>query len=1618
MSARRILIPTLKACFALLCLPFALFLTLAVLLYVPAVQDYAVGKVCESLSESTDMDVRVGQVRLKFPLTLDVKNVLATQQGDTLLQAADMHLSVAFMPLLRAQADIDGIRLLGARLDTKGLVGGAHIRGSVGELRAKTEGIGWETERIRVSYAALSDADLLVCLCDTVLEDTVTTKPHWVVDVYGARLDRVRAKVALPATVPDTIADTVRTEQMWMAADVETATLKNGHFDTGKPLYALEGLALKSRGIACKAKGRDGRWLRRAQTPPIPDDRRRTHLDTLRSLYDYTDNMAELAAWKPFPGKDTDNKGNAAKSALGLASALQNGGGLDPENITLSDIDIRLKNLSYNETGVLRMEVGHASLREKGGLAIDGLTGKVYMDDERLRLPALSIKTPYSTIGGAIDLPWSAFSGGHTGMSIDLDANIGWRDVKTLGKGYLPDDILKTYPQRDLKLKGKVSGTLNALQLHGVTASMPGIVTANLKGQINGIETGRISGKVAFQAQTGAGMPILYRQMLPDVARTVHLPSSMTASGTASFAGDDYTFDTRLTTGGGAAKIKGRLNTRTERYAADISTSAFPLQAFLPGMGLSPLTATLSASGQGFNPMARGTVLNAKADIGRFFYDKYDLRGIDLDAQIKRGVAEVNFNADNPNITGRGVLTSTLTDPMCGTLKGTFDKIDLRSLGLTADTVTVEGRLTADFELRQDMSTIHLDAHADEIGFAMPSDSFRTEDIDIAFDTTPDTTSAKVASGDFVLDAGAKGGLSRLGPRLSKLADEALRQIEAKELDQQALQRELPPMYLHLRAGQNNPVSRSLKYMGYSFTSIAADIKAHPLTGLEGTLRGGELMTGNFLLDTLNLALAQDTTGIQFDGFVKNYTRHNPTKFEAKLKGCVLSKGASLQAQIFDTDGEKGIDLGLKADLVEDGYMISLFPHNPVLAYRNFTINKDNYIYLGNDRKIRADVDLLADDGTGLKIYSAATDSVNDITLSLNNINLRELSDVVPYLPKMEGMLGGDFHVYDNHKTLSAMGSISTEGFAFDGTKLGNLGADIIYLPKGEGEHYASAYLSSEGIDVMEAEGTYYEKGEGLFDGSAHLHDFPLAMVNAFLEGTDIALRGKGGGDIKVYGPLSKPILNGELLLDSAHLYSDVYGIDFRMDDKPLTFVDSKLTMENYNLYSTGKNPLVLNGSLNMQDLSRISLNVNMKADDFELINTKQNRKSMLFGRLFTDFVGSVSGTLNNLAIRGKLDVLDKTNMTYILRDSPLSTDDRLNSLVTFTSFTDSIVDEVIPQETPTNIDIVLAVAISEAAHFNCYLSEDGKNYANIEGGGNLTLRMTPQGDMRLTGKMTAHSGEMKYELPIIPLRTFNLVDGSTIEFTGNPANPTLNIKAKERMKVLVNDNDQQRNVAFDVGVAITKPLDQMGLEFTIEAPEDLGVQNQLAAMSKEQRNKAAVAMMATGMYLTDSGGMSSGFKANNALNAFLQNEIQNIAGNALKTIDLSVGVETGTSLAGTQTTDYSFQFAKRFWDDRIRVIIGGRVSAGKNADNRAESLINNVSVEYRMNKGASRYLRVFYERDSQDPLEGLLSKTGVGYSVRRKADRFVDLFIFWKRKTDKKLDKKDKEVTNEEANK
>ena len=1500
--------------------PIALFLLLAILLYIPPVQNFAVHQVANYLSGNLGMDVRIDKVRLAFPLDLAVHHMTAVEKGDTLLNADRLRLNVKLMPLFEGRADVDGFELYGLVIDTKSYISDTRIKGHAGQLTAAAHGVDWEKELVNLDHARLHDADIYVTLSDTAKKDTTESKAKWNIAVKKVDIERSKVHLQMPG------------DSMRIYANLGRAALRGGAFDTGRNYYAVKALQLQD-----------------------------------------CDVNYDIPYIKPVAG-------------------------IDPNHIAVKRLTLMLDTLSYNNEGVLRAGLRGLTLHEKCGLDVTRLSGSVYMDTTQLRLPALRLRTPASRIDADVAFDFKAFSAGKGGhCQAKVDASIGYDDIRTLATGYVDKAYLRALPHKPLAIKGTMSGNIDHLRLPSLTLNMPGVLQASANGYTNYVTKDWRNGKFNFNLRTKSMAAV--RQLMPaSLKQSINVPDGLSLRGKAAFNGSRYDADIKAGIGRGSLTAKAKLDVKRETYNVVATAHQLPIASIVRGVPVGPFSGSLRASGSGWDVMSPRASLTADAKVNALSYERYPLGGISLKANLRGGKAVAHFEADNPLLQGNGHIEALLGRHNYEVaVKASLPNLDLKKLGVTADTLY----FGTDIDIK---ATANKAFTAYALSGSIANNHFTTQRMsamakDILFDlaTSRDTTTANISAGDLRLRLGAKGDIPHLGTHLARFANELQKEAKTYNIDQERLKTYLPVMAFYLDAGRDNPLYNIARMKGYSFSSAYVNLNTDPHVGMTGDARMGALNVGALLLDTIDTHIFQDSTGVQMRGLVKN-GKKNPNPLEVRMRSYVMRSGAGIELSYYDSEGERGVDVGLQAALVDGGLNIHLYPENPVLAYRNFKVNKDNYIFLGKDNSIRADVDLLADDGTGLKIYGEPKDSVNDLTVSVNQVNLGELSAVLPYMPKLSGMLSGDVHVTDDsqHKQLSAMASLTADNFKYEDMPLGNVGIDAVYLPKTGGEHHASAFISSNGEEVLACNGTYFDRDGGTFEGDAQLHDFPLQMLNGFMAGTDVALKGIAGGDLRMNGSLDKPVINGSLDLDSAHIYSDVYGFDLRTDERALDIKDSRIIFSDYRLFSTGKEPMVLNGTFDMSDFERMRMDFAMRAKNFELINTRKKAQSMLFGKVYANYVGTLKGTTDNLSLRGKLEVLDRTDVTYILKDSPLSVDDRLHDLVQFTNFKDSTQTAQPEKAVDGGMDITMGISISDAAIFHCNLSDDGQSYVKLEGGGDMTLRMTQQGDMRMTGLFTTNSGEMKYQLPVIPLKTFQIVQGSYVQFTGDVMNPTLNIAAKERTKAVVTEDDKQRSVAFDVGVKITKPLNDMGLEFTIEAPEDLNIQNQLASMSAEQRGKAAVTMMATGMYMTDETMMSgSGFKANNALNAFLQSEIQNIAGSALKTIDINLGVESGTSQTGTSTTDYSFQFAKRFWGNRISVIIGGKVSTGADATNSAESFINNVSVEYRLDQGATRYVKAFYDRDTQDPLEGQLTKTGAGLVLRRKTDKLGELFIF-----------------------
>ena len=519
---------------------------------------------------------------------------------------------------------------------------------------------------------------------------------------------------------------------------------------------------------------------------------------------------------------------------------------------------------------------------------------------------------------------------------------------------------------------------------------------------------------------------------------------------------------------------------------------------------------------------------------------------------------------------------------------------------------------------------------------------------------------------------------------------------------------------------------------------------------------------------------------------------------------------------------------------------------------------------------------------------------------------------------------------------------------AYNGVRIGDIGLNGVYFPNADGSHYVDGIVTLDEQEVLLVNGRYHEeKGKGKMEGEASFQKMPFAILNAFMPDGPFAMSGYAWGDFKLTGFTDNPILNGELKTESLHIDADSYNVNLQIPDHTITVKNSRIDLNRIEAYAAGKTPLVLDGNINFSDLDRVLLDVNVRADNYQLINAPKRQGSLAYGKVFVNLGGRLWGTANDLRMRGKLDVLGSTDVSCVLTDTPLTVDDQLSDIVTFVDFNDTIATEAIDVKRQS-IDMQMNVNIAETAQIHCFLSDMGNDYIDLQGGGEMTLTYDLQNDMQLWGRYTINKGVMRYSLMAIPLNDFQIAQGSYVEFQGKVTNPRLHINASERVRSTVTENSVPRNVTFDVGLAISRTLDDMGLEFTLEAPEDLTVQNQLSSMTAEERGRVAVTMLVTGMYVTDDAETNGGYNYANTLNAYLQSAINEIAGKALSTVDVNFGIQSGTSEAGTNTTDYSFSFAKRFWGNRISVIIGGKVSSGRDAVNNGQTIIDNINQNER----------------------------------------------------------------------
>ncbi|MDR1601611.1 MAG: translocation/assembly module TamB [Tannerella sp.] len=1283
--------------------------------------------------------------------------------------------------------------------------------------------------------------------------------------------------------------------------------------------------------------------------------------------------------------------------------------GFDLSHISLSDINAGADSLFYRgkEMNVI---LRHFSVKEQSGLEIVSMDGSLQSDSTNFSVPRWSLQTPSSQLSVQVYAPWQSLATLPQGnLRASLTASLGKRDVLIL-----TDKLSgQFWPEIPLICAGSLEGNTTSLNIKNLSGELAGIFRIEASGFIEKIsDPAARSGNVYLTAATHD------TNALHEFAENVsngkfRLPENMQLEMKTALDQGEYHIEMSLVEQQGKMFLDGRYHPVHRTYSAVMTIDGLEPVHFLPYDSIMQLTATLHAEGEGTNPFAASTWAQFDGKLPEIRYKNIALTGLSFDGSLKDNRMQAALRSDSPQMKGDITLDGTVRekDVSCMLIVN-VDSLKLHESVWPKHPFTHSFQIFSEFETDLDKH-FKFDITLGNWEMRVRQQTIKPKTLTLHADSREDHSLLSFHTGDLSIMLHGNADLGAIAKDLGAVSADAVQQFKTDTaLDLSRLRPLLPDITLNMEAKRDNPIYSYLQENGIFFNRIALDASLSPESGLQMDASLYDFISDTTKIDTVQLKIRQDSTALKYVGTVIKNKFRNQEPFRATLAGKLQDNMADAEVLYHNKQGETGLHVGVSARKMSSGIALRLFPERPVLAFLPFEVNADNYIHIRSMSDISANMQLNGENNASMRLHSSEEDGVmQELSLEINQIDLSKIFGNTGGRSPVQGIANFSLRYAPKDNTYMLVADAGVDNLFYRDGRIGEMLLNGVYLPLDEEEHQIDMHFSHDRREISTLSAIYSPmKQTGQLRGLWEMNGVPLSLFNPFMENS-MRLGGVLQGNMHIADGEKEPLFNGFVQLDTATAYIAAAGTQIRFDTQKVDIKDSKVLFNKYNLFTSGNNPFVINGTVDMSNPSRGEADLTLTANDMQLLNAPKNSESIVYGKMSVNLNSTVKGPLNALKMRGNLYLQGSTNMSYILKESPLTASNRMTDLVSFSYFRDTIPRQrrMIRNGMSQNVasigglDILLTLHVAPAVKLKIDFDETGNNRIELKGGGDLSLQYTPQGETRMTGRYTFSDGLIKYNMPVISNKTLNIKENSYLEWSGDPFDPYLNLKATEHVRSSVStDGMTSHTVNFEAGIALRQHLTDLDLQFTLDALDNTTVQNQLISMGVEERSKQAVSMLLTGMYLASDGAGRTKFNMNTALNAFLQSEINQITGSLLKNVDLNFGMESSDNTLGSgKRTDYMFRFSKRFYDDRFNIILGGQVSTNSVSDDYNNMFINDVSLEYRLDTEGNRYTKLFYNRRYDSLLEGEISRYGASVVFRRKIRRLGDLFFFRKKKTE-----------------
>ncbi|PKP52962.1 MAG: hypothetical protein CVT92_06255 [Bacteroidetes bacterium HGW-Bacteroidetes-1] len=747
---------------------------------------------------------------------------------------------------------------------------------------------------------------------------------------------------------------------------------------------------------------------------------------------------------------------------------------------------------------------------------------------------------------------------------------------------------------------------------------------------------------------------------------------------------------------------------------------------------------------------------------------------------------------------------------------------------------------------------------------------------------------------------------------------------------------------------------------------------------------------------------------------------------------------STIVATISSIDDRQNKKLLINAQIVKDSaiYILTLNPKDFYLMNDRWDIAADNYVAFGEKGFLIHNL-YLDKAGSQVKVHSVNDTFNDDLSIEINNFNLNDVSGVVSKDTSLiQGTVDGKAMLIRAKEAYGLVADVHISDLIVREIPIGNL---TMTADNPTSERFDIDVKLSGSENNVSATGYFIPKGgDNSVSIKADISSLSLKTLEAFSMGTLTEASGNLTGNISVEGNTSSPEITGQLTFNNAFIKPSALNNTLQLKNETVQLKNDGLYFDSFTLLDPGGHIATIDGTVKMENFQDFIFALDVKTEDFLLFNTTPKDNKVFYGRMIIDSRISVKGPISLPVIDAKIKMKDGSNFTFAVPEDKLTTykgedvvvienKHKINPIL----YRDESFEE---QESGfTGFDISSIIEVDKEATLRLMMDPTSSDSLVVRGEAALNLTIDRSGKMSLTGAYNLNDGSYIVTLESIVKRKFDIDPGSTLIWNGDPLDADISINAiytvraspidlvKDQIATLseADQNTYKQRYPFLVYLKLRGAIMKPEISFDIQLrPEDKGifggaVNAKLNMLNEDPSalNKQVFALLVLGRFIQENplqseANMGASSVVRSTVGKFLSSELNKLSAKFVPGVELNFDVQSYDDYESGQAegrTQVDIGAKKQLFNDRLSVQVGGVVDVeGERAkQNSASNITTDVTVEYKLTEDGRYRLKGFSHNQYEGAIEGQLVETGIGVMYVRNFNRWKQFFRAPRKKRD-----------------